>query len=172
MERLKKFNKVVDNITPNQALSKEVMGYLASMLLSKDGTFDQVVTSDFPDFKEMKGIQALLKRIEHLTTLKMSLGATLLIGNYIKNFGEAVVYAFYLNRKCEPGTLVTVDVFSDIFPWGMLSEKQIEDIWKAQKVHGEKNKKEVEKLKLYGVGDNLLDYAGTWEKEVVDIEEK
>jgi hypothetical protein len=93
------------------------------------------------------------------------LGAVLFIGLHLKNFGDAVMYAYYLHRKCEPDSLVNVDLLSmEIFPMGMLSEDQKSYIWENQKT----SRKEMRGYEMVMLGeDNLLDYAVTWEREEV-----
>jgi len=132
-------------------------------MLSQDGKFEQKVTSEFPDFQGLTGFQIFLKRLELLTKLEITLGATIFIGMHIENPGQAVMYAYYIHRKYKGGSLLTLnELTSKIFPWGMLSPKQFEEMWDAQKLMGEEEYEEAVSLKCYGVKDNLLDYELTW----------
>jgi hypothetical protein len=83
-------------------------------------------------------------------------------------------------KTVAPTVSLTVDKLSSLlsnikylaeklFPWGMISDKQMEELWDAQKIYGEEAQKEAESLQCYMVPDNLLDYVGTWKEIEVEV---
>ena len=164
MKKLLAFKQKVDSLLPDKELNEEEAKIIASILLSNDSKFDVEITSKDPDIANVSGFQIFLKRLEGLTDLKITRGALICIGIHFENPGQAVMYAYYLNRKCEPNTTVTVDTITKkLFPWGMISNKQHEELWDAQKLVGDEIE-QAEVLERYGAYDNLLDYKLTWEK--------
>jgi len=105
-------------------------------------------------------IQIFLNRVK-FAELKITLGAAILLAEHVAVPGKAVMYAYYLYSKLTPGTLITADVFSTkLFPWGMFSEEQLDEIWDLQKV----DSKTMPENTCFGAHDNLLDYLQTWGK--------
>ena len=166
MEKLKKFNELVDKTNPDQPLEKDAMGILLSVLMEKTDKFKEIVSKEHEILKLAPQLKVFVMRVEALTSLKLTLGALLMIALHIETFGDAVMYAYFLHRKCKPDETLTADNLSlNIFPWGMLSKKQRREMWDAQKINSDKMKGE--KMIAYGF-DNLLDYEITWEKKVVE----
>lgn len=107
-------------------------------------------------------IQVFLKRLELLTTLKMTLGGLMILSQYFENVAQVVMYTYYLKYKLPENTLVSADVIaSELFPIGFFSTEQLNVIWDGQKV--KKDKHDVTKLTLIGAPDNLIDYKEVWE---------
>ncbi len=85
---------------------------------------------DNPIYKHFKPLlesfvpQVFLKRLEVMTSIKMTLGALIMLVLRMESPGAAVMYAFYLHYKLPENILVTMDVFSkQLFPWGMFSKE-------------------------------------------------
>lgn len=148
--------------SPNTPMSEdETMAYM-NMLLSKEPIFDvdlNLADKEDPNYQHFKPLidefvpQVFLKRLEVMTSLKMSLGALIILSFHIPTPGAAVMHCFYLHYKLPDYTLVTLDVISkQLFPFGMFSEKQLKEIWDKQKVSS----------KEYGGSDNMIDYEIVW----------
>ena len=166
MEKLKKFNTLIDSTNPDLPLNKEAMGILMGMLLETTDKFNEIITLEHEILKSAPQLNVFVMRVEGLTSLKLTLGALLMIGLHIETFGDAVMYAYYLHRKCKANETLTVENLSmKIFPWGMLTKKQRRELWDAQKTDSDEMKDQ--KMVAYGF-DNLLDYEITWEKELVE----
>ena len=163
--KLKKFNEIVDNINPDQPLDKEAMGIIMSIMMDKTDKSNEIITSEHVILKEAAQLKVFILRLEILTSLKLTLGALIMIGLYIETFGDAVMYAYYLHRKCTDEILTVENLSMNIFRWGMLTKPQLREMWDAQKTTNEETKG----VQQIGYGyDNLLDYALTWEKELVE----
>lgn len=148
--------------SPNTPMSEdETMAYM-NMLLSKDPIFDvdlNEADKEDPNYKHFKPLidefvpQVFLKRLEVMTSLKMSLGALIILSFHIPSAGAAVMHTFYLHYKLPANTLVTLKVISEqLFPFGMFSDKQLKEIWDAQKVSSSE----------FGGTDNMIDYEIVW----------
>lgn len=148
--------------SPNTPMSEdETMAYM-NMLLSKDQIFDvdiNLADKEDPSYKHFKPLidefvpQVFLKRLEIMTSLKMSLGALIILSMHMPSPGAAIMHTFYLHYKLPDYTLVTLDVISNqLFPFGMFSDKQLKTIWDAQKVSS----------KECGGTDNMIDYPEIW----------
>lgn len=165
MKKLKKFNAIVDNINPDLPLDKEAMGIIMGIMINKTEKFNEIISTKHEMLIEAPQLKVFVMRIEFLTSLKLTFGALLMIGLHIETFGDAVLYAYYLHRKCNPDETLTVDNLSmNIFPWGMLTKEQKHEMWDIQKVTSDEMKGQ--QAIGYGI-DNLLDYQITWEKELV-----
>lgn len=170
MKLLEDFNSKVDALRPDKPLDEDVFKFFIGVGMSKDERIKEEVTRDDPEFVGAQGIQIFLSRLEALTTLKITRGAAIAIGVNIENPGMAVMYAYYLNRKCEEGSTITIDdVANELFPWGVISENQHRELWEAQKIITSEEEEEAKALQQYGVHDNLLDYELTWVKETKPI---
>jgi len=167
MNTINSFNKVVDDIRPEEPLSEEAMGILMSIILNGgDPKISEVVTPDHEILNDMPQAKAFMLRIHNLTDLKLTLGAVIMVALHIESFGDATMYAYYLHRKCNPDTIVTADnLSSDVFPWGMLSKTQRNKMWGAQKIDKDDAKEDIGNPIAMG-HDNLLDYAGVWESVI------
>ena len=150
--------------SPNTQMSEdETIAYM-NMLLSKDPIFDvdlDEADKEDPNYIHFKPLiesfvpQVFLKRLEVMTTLKMSLGALIILSMHMPSPCAAVMHTFYLHYKLPDYTLVTLDVISrQLFPFGMFSEKQLNVIWDAQKVSGDDRSN--------SGTDNMIDYEIVW----------
>lgn len=105
-------------------------------------------------------MQIFLKRLEQLTTLRITLGAFLMIAQHLYSAGSAVMHAYYLHIKLPANTLVGItEVSMELFPYGFFSDEQLSTIWDAQKV---RHDDELDRCTCCGAPDNLLDYIETW----------
>lgn len=139
----------------------ETMAFM-NMLLSKDPIFDvdlNEADKDNPTYKHFIPLirefvpQVFLLRLKAMTSLKMTLGALIILCMHMPSPGAAVMHTFYLHYKLKDYTLITLKVLSEqLFPWGMFSEQQLNDIWDAQKVSS----------KEFGGTDNMIDYPEVW----------
>ena len=104
-------------------------------------------------------IQVFLKRLEHMTTLKITLGALIALAEHIsKSAGTAVMYVYYMHHKLPANTVVDITVISmNLFPFGFFSEEQLHEIWECQKLAPDKRKGT-----CIGAQDNLIDYLEVW----------
>lgn len=165
MKLVNQFNAIVDKLKPNEPLTRDGIEMLMLLTIKSNPQLKAIAFEDDPMFAEMLGVRILLSRIERLTSLKLTIGAAFLLGSHLATPGEAVIYAYYLNRKAEPHSVVDIDtVAKDLFPWGMISDDQNKEIWDAQKLDSDKQEMAKE-LICYAAHDNLLDYEGTWERE-------
>lgn len=139
----------------------ETMAYMG-MLMSNDPVFDvdlKEVDTENPNYQHFKPlidefvIQVFLKRLENMTSLKISLGALIILAMHMPSPGAAVMLTFYLHYKLPENTLVTLNVIAEkLFSFGMFSDEQLNSIWDAQKVSSEE----------FGGTDNMIDYEIVW----------
>jgi hypothetical protein len=106
-------------------------------------------------------MQVFLNKLEHLTTLRITLGAFLMLVFHLETAGHATMYAYYLHLKLPENALIGTGDISSIFPWGFFSDKQLHSIWSLQKV---RHDDELDECTCCGAHDNLLDYIETWKK--------
>lgn len=162
--------KTVEFPKPNNPLSEEESMLLIGMFMSGKDELDIPINeidkksefyTEIKPFIEAFEIQVFLKRLETLTSLKMTMGALAMLAQRFNTVADVVMYAFYLHKTLEPNTVVNLNVFSTkLFPFGMFSAEQMREIWDAQKV----SKEEMDGFTCYGAYDNLLDYKEMWEK--------
>ena len=106
--------------------------------------------------------KVFLGRLKSLTTHRITVGALIILMQYMKSPGNCVMYVYYINSKLAPNTLIDINVIAmDLFPWGMFSDEQLNDIWDAQKVRSTDG---LDEWNCHGSHDNLLDYNETWGK--------
>ena len=150
---------------PNTPMTEdETMAYM-NMLMSQDPIFDvnlDEADKEDQNYKHFKPLldefisKVFLKRLEVMTSLKMSLGALIILSFHMPNPAVAIMHCFYLSYKLPANTLVTLKVISEkLFPWGMFSDKQLNDIWDAQKVSSSE----------FGGTDNMIDYPIVWKND-------
>lgn len=167
--------RVIDAFKENKPctpMTEDETRFMFNILLSKDPEFSKEIgeldkeSELYKHFEPLiKGfqMQIFLKRLEHLTSLRITFGAFLIIATHLENAGSAVMHAFYLHDKLPANTLVnTVEVATNLFPWGFFSEEQLEKIWDAQKVKVDDG---LDECICYGAHDNLLDYVEFWKKD-------
>jgi hypothetical protein len=137
-------DKVIEAFKVNQPcmeLTEEDAKILMSFLMSKDDNLNIDINkldknSDlylhFEPIIDSFVSRVFLKRVEVCTTLKISLGALIMLLLYMENPRNAVIYTYYLDYKLEPNTLVTLDVLSrKALPWGVFTLEQLDNIWNA-----------------------------------------
>lgn len=161
--------KAFENNSPHTELTEEETKVLLSIILSKEESLNIDINQldkkseiyvHFKPLIDSFQAQVFLKRLEGLSTVKMSLGALIMLLQYMNSAGSCVMYAYYIHSKLAPNTLVDMDTFSiKLFPWGMFSREQLNSIWDAQKV---KHDDGLEGCNCIGAHDNLLDYEETW----------
>ena len=105
-----------------------------------------------------------MKRLELLANIKVTLSVLILIAQHLKTAGIAVIYAYYFSKLYPKGSVVNiVDFIEKFLPVGFFTEKQLEEIWKIQKVRPDDD---IEGWHCFGVPDNLLDYTEIWNDEI------
>ncbi|MDX1286299.1 MAG: hypothetical protein R3182_14870 [Draconibacterium sp.] len=166
LPKIKKLEKIIEGIRPDCPLTDEQIEGQLMLLMSSTPHLTQIITPNSSLLEDDPGMEAFVRRLDALTSLKITLRATLFIGLHIKTFGDAVIYAYYLHRKCEPDSVITLEfLVENIFPMGVLSDDQKSYIWENQKT----SREEMRGYEMVMMGvDNLLDYKVTWEKEGVE----
>jgi hypothetical protein len=167
MDYMIRIDRIFEKILPQTPMKKEDAGVLMNLLMANDPDMNIDINDldkNSEIYKHFEPVinsflaQVFLKRIEYFTTLKMSLGALVLMLLYIESPGDSTIYTYYLHGKLAPNTLMTLDVFAmQAFPWGVFSPEQLREIWDAQK-----RKEDDDVTKCVGAHDNLLDYLETW----------
>jgi len=162
-----KLINIFDKHNPNTPMSEDETKAMLKIMMSKDPNLScdiEEIDMETDVYKHMKPLieafqaQVFLKRLEILTSLRMTLGALIILMHHMESAGSAVMYTFYLSTKLPKNTLVTVDKFAEVFPWGFFSEKQLHEIWGAQKVGPDDR----EGFTCIGAQDNMIDYLETW----------
>lgn len=137
--------KLFDERSPNSEMSEEETMMMMGILMGENKELSIDINeidkkSDlYNHFKPVFDAfvaKVFLGRLEALTTIKMSAGALVILMGHMPSAGAAVMYAFYLKHKLPENTLVTVETFGDVFPWGFFSERQLSEIWDGQKDGG------------------------------------
>jgi hypothetical protein len=158
---------IFDKHNPNTAMGQDETMFMMNAMLSDDKNFscpidmmdeDSGLTSHFKPLIESFVAQVFLKRIEALTTLKMSIGALVILMHHMESPGSAVMYAYHLRNKLPKETVVTAEKLGVVFPWGFFSETQLKEIWDAQKVGVDDR----EGYTCIGAPDNMIDYLEMW----------
>lgn len=167
-----RLTSIFDNHRPDTQMDDDECKFVMNLMLSRDENFkmdmndvdkESEIYKHFEPIVKGFQMQVFQKRVEHLGKMKISLGAFLMIAIHLNSPGDAVMYAYYLFHKLPKNTFVTIDEVSmKVFPWGFFSEKQLKDMWDAQKVRLDDG---LDECHCYGAPDNLLDYAEFWEKE-------
>jgi len=158
---------IFEKHTPNTPMSKDETMAMFNILMSKDPNLScdlNEIDKESEIYKHMKPLiesfqaRIFLSRIKALTSLKISLGALVILMHHMESPGKAVMLTFYLYRKLPENILVTVDKIGEVFPWGFFSDEQLNKIWDAQKVNSEERKN----YTCIGAPDNMIDYLETW----------
>jgi len=158
---------IFDQHNPNTQMSEEETMVMFKILMSDDPNLfcdlDEI-DKESKVYEHMKPLvesfeaRVFLGRIKALTSLKISLGALIILMHHMESAGKAVMHAFYLYHKFPENTLVTTGKIAEIFPWGFFSDEQLNTIWDAQKVERDNYKN----YACIGAPDNLIDYIETW----------
>ena len=162
-----KLIEIFEKHEPNTPMDEEENMTFFNLMITKD----QNVSCDLEEidkkseiYKYMKPLiesfqaQVFLGRIKALTSLKISLGALIMFMHHMESAGKAVMLAFYLYYKLPAEKLVTAETIVDLFSMGFFSEKQLNEIWNAQKL----NKDDGKGFTCIGAPDNMIDYLETW----------
>ena len=167
---IEKVKKAFDENSPSALLTDDEMGVLISLLTNSNPNLNKDVdeldkeSKDYEDFKplvESFTAKIFMGRIKSMTSLRISLGTLIALLYYMESPGDCVMYAYYMHIKLLANTFVDLSVFTmELFPMGMFSKKQFQNIWTAQKV----TKDDLLQGDTTGSPDNLLDYSITWKK--------
>jgi len=158
---------IFDKHSPNTPMDEEETMVMLKILISEDPNLScdiNEIDKGSEVYKHMKPIiesfqaRVFLGRIKALTSLKISLGALIILIHHMESAGKAVMLAFYLHYKLPINTLVTVNTFAELFPWGFFSEEQLNEVWDAQKV----SEDDSEGFTRIGAPDNMIDYLEIW----------
>jgi hypothetical protein len=154
---------------PGTQMSEEETRIAMNLMLSKEQEFQTPIeeldktTELYKHFKpliEAFQMQVFLSRLKHMTSLRITLGAFIMIAQHLNSAGSAVMHVFYLHHKLPANTLVDINVISmKLFPFGFFSDKQLKEIWDEQKVRPEDG---LDDCTCVGAYDNLIDYAELW----------
>lgn len=158
---------IFDKHNPNTPMSEDETMGMVNIMMGDDKSFsidinelhtESEIYQHFKPLIESFQGQVFLKRLKNLTSLKMSLGAFAILMQYMPSPGACVMYVFYLYYKLPENTLITIDKFAELFPWGFFSEQQLNDIWSAQKVRTDDHNG----YTCIGAHDNMIDYLEIW----------
>lgn len=143
---------------PNTQMSEDETRFMINVMLSKDEKFDvEVSLVDKGTYNQFETLinsfqgKVFLKRLEVMTSLKISISAFIIMMHHFNNVAQVVMYAWYLNHKLPANTLIVMDTIGEVFSLGFFSEEQLNQIWKEQK------------QKPDGGSDNLIDDFKVWE---------
>lgn len=163
-----KLISIFNKHNPQTQMTKDETMFMMNAMLSEDPNYscdindmdkESELYTHFQPLLESFTAQVFLKRIEAMTTLKMSIGALVVLMHHMESPGNAVMYAFRLHDKLPKNSIVTVDKLAEVFPWGFYSETQLTEIWDAQKVAMDDRKG----YTCVGAQDNMIDYLEIWE---------
>jgi len=153
--------------TPRTQMDEAETMAMMNILMSEDPNIscDLVEIDKESDvYKHMKPLieafqaQVFLSRLKALTSLKMSLGALIILMHHMESAGKAVMLTFYFYYKLPANKLITIETITELFPWGFFSDEQLNEIWDAQKVGADDRKG----FTCIGAQDNMIDYLETW----------
>jgi len=153
--------------TPSTEMTKDETMIMFQLLMSKDDSLskniddidkESEIYQHFAPLIDSHIGQIFLKRIKILTSLKISIGALTMLMQHMETPGSAVMHVFYLYYKLPEDTLVTVETFGEVFPMGFFNNKQLKEIWSAQKVNTDNDKE----FACIGAPDNMIDYLESW----------
>jgi len=158
---------IFEKHNPSTQMSKDETMTMFNLLMTKDPNLTcdlneiDVESEIYKHFKPLiKAFQSqvFLSRLKALTSLKITLGALIILMHHMESAGKAVMMVFYLYHKLPEDTLITVEGISEVFPWGFFSDEQLNKIWDAQKVDVDDR----EGFTCIGAHDNMIDYLETW----------
>ena len=158
---------IFDKHTPRTVMTQEETMIMFKLLMSKDESFskslddvdkDSEIYQHFAPLVDSFIGKVFLGRLNALTSLKMSIGALVMLMQHMESPGSAVMHAFYLYHKLPEDTVVTVETIGDVFPMGFFNNEQLKEIWDAQKVRDDDR----ENFTCIGAPDNMIDYLESW----------
>lgn len=165
-----KLETFVKSLQPDEQLSKEMSRFLISLMLDGEELSKSLNEIDktsqsyelFSPVLNSHLVKIFVNRVELLTTLKLDVASILFISAYLRNPAHSVMYAYFLSMKFAPNTNIDLKTLcANAFPWGMLSETQLRNLWDIQKIG---DIEYVKNMRCIGAPDNLLDYYETWNK--------
>jgi hypothetical protein len=160
---MNRITKAFKKIVPETPMTKDETKLFINIFMSNDSNFHidiNEIDKGCESYKYFEPVinsflaQVFLSRLEACTSIKMSLGALLILLHHIDNIAESVMYAYYLHIMFPANTLVDLNKLTDIFPMGLFSSEQLDGIWDIQKI--------IPSDEITGFMDNLLDYKKTW----------
>ena len=141
------------------ALSKRPMNGEEVMVLDMFSPIEKSLTRRFLLEDDLKNNKlpipcacAFYKRVSKMHTYTVSGPLASFIGFISKSFGEAAMYANYLQYKAFKHGQKYLDLnffLTECFPYGLPTDEVLKKLWDAQKVE----------FCEYGIIDNMLDYV-------------
>lgn len=162
MSIIEEFKLKIDNLQPNKPLVPEESVYLIRLMMTNNPEMDVHVTAEDEEFKSHMFwcLRVFLKRLEVLTTIKVTKRAAIMLAIIMDRPGVAVLYAYYIHRKLGKDAVLDLTAFTmKLFPMGLISEDQNKEIWDSQKI----SKENAKELGLTCGTDNLIDCEIMWE---------
>jgi hypothetical protein len=153
--------------SPKTQMDADETTVMFNLILSEDPNFScdlDEIDKESETYKHFKPViesfqaRVFLSRIEALTSLKITLGALIILMHHMGSAGKAVMLTFYLHYKLPAEKLVTIETIAELFLWGFFSDEQLHEIWQSQKVE----KDDREGFTCIGAPDNMIDYLETW----------
>jgi len=130
---------IFNNHTPSTEMTEEEMLNMINIINSNQSEFNvdlKEINKDSEIYKHFKPLieafqsQVFLKRIEVLTTFKVTLGALIMLMFHMPTAGAATMMEMYCSSKLNDDTLITINVVAqELFPWGFFSDEQLQAIW-------------------------------------------
>jgi hypothetical protein len=160
---------IFEKHSPNTQMSEDETILMFNLLMSEDPNFScniEEIDKNSEIYKHFKPLiesfqaRVFLSRLKHMTSLKISLGALVILMHHMESAGKAVMLVFYLYYKLPVGKLITVETITELFPWGFFSNEQLNEIWDAQKVGTDDR----EGFTCIGAPNNTIDYLETWKE--------
>lgn len=165
----KRLVEIFEKHNPRTQMTEGELWIAMGLMLTMEQEFHKPIeeldkrTKTYKHFKPLIDgfqMQVFLSRLKHMTSLRITLGAFIMIAQHLNSAGSAVMHVFYLHHKLPANTLVDVNVVSmNLFPFGFFSEKQLNEIWDEQKVRPEDG---LDECTCIGAHDNLIDYLEFW----------
>lgn len=171
--------KLFQDNKPDTPMSDDEMRSMMGIMLSKEPQLttpmddldkESEIYKHFKPLIDAFQLQVFLTRLKHVSKMRITLGALIMIAQHLEYAGNAVMYAYYCWLKLKPHTLITSTIIvEDLFPWGFFSDEQLNSIWDSQKLTREEtDEKEKGTLSLTPImfdgSDNLIDYQQSWMK--------
>ncbi len=155
---------IFESHPPRKPMDETESKFLISILMNPE-VFDAAIddvnkTSEiYNHFKPLINsfqVQVFLKRLEGLSTVRMTLGSLILLSMQMETPGISVMLAFYIHHKLPENTIVDANILCEkLFPFGFFTEEQFHQIWDLQKV---------KKSEEHKGSDNWIDSSNLWLK--------
>jgi len=82
--------------------------------------------------------QVIIKRVDVCFKYKMDIKMIIFLASICNNPAEAVMYIWFFHFWCKKNNieLLTLnEVCENVFPWGVMKEERLNEIWKMQKIN-------------------------------------